>query len=289
VSATTATAAPTTTPIAPGRLKGKARKEAKKTQEQQEQQPRASQSGSEILRKYRVSTAEILRQADFFKSLGEPLVMSKTIWGAFREAIRGRQQYTEKFAKEEPDHKGNAGHVYLLDVLRQLFDILGEIVRLEGSSPGHTELSSGDGFLMYNMFEILASEQPDEDEVDQAELPADDVPKTGKTVEVPSAHYEPNIDPTEEERRRWFSFIDDSEVISGWIIDLWKEYFKGQQSAQALTTITLLSELAVEMIFKLEDELRDMFKIWVRSHESHLSRPDIGEELCVRFVILRVL
>jgi hypothetical protein len=64
-----------------------------------------------------VSTAEILRQADFLKSLGEPLVMSKTVWGAFREAIRGCQQYTEKFAKEEPDHKGNAGHVYFLDVL----------------------------------------------------------------------------------------------------------------------------------------------------------------------------
>jgi hypothetical protein len=89
VSATTASGASATASTAPGRLKGKARKETKKAKKQQQvQQPPSS---SKPPKKYRVSTEEILRQADFLKNLGESLVMSKTVWAAFKEAIRGRQ------------------------------------------------------------------------------------------------------------------------------------------------------------------------------------------------------
>jgi hypothetical protein len=41
--------------------------------------------------------------------------MPKHVWRAYKDAIRGRQKYANKFAAEEPEHEGNEGHIYFLE------------------------------------------------------------------------------------------------------------------------------------------------------------------------------
>jgi hypothetical protein len=105
-----------------------------------------------------VSTEEILRQADFLKNLGKALNMSRTVWNAFSDAIRSRQQYADRSAKEDPQHKDNAGHVYFLDVLRRLVDILGKVVQVKTSASIATKPPMNETFVMSNMFEALNSD-----------------------------------------------------------------------------------------------------------------------------------
>jgi hypothetical protein len=75
-----------------GRLKGKARKVAKQPQ----QAPLAAAAASapkDTPITHKVTTEELLRHAKFFDALGESLLMPKTVWCAFKDAISGRQAY----------------------------------------------------------------------------------------------------------------------------------------------------------------------------------------------------
>lgn len=80
---------------------------------------------------YEVSTEEILRQVQYLKGLGEIIIMSKSIWCAFQGAVSGRQEYAEWYSREHPGHDGNAGHVYFLDVLRRVKDILWKFIQVQ--------------------------------------------------------------------------------------------------------------------------------------------------------------
>mgnify|MGYP006877417669 CR=1 FL=1 len=80
---------------------------------------------------YEVSTKEILRQGHYLQNLGMTIVMSRSTWYAFQGAVRGRQEYAEKYAREQPDHKGNAGHVYFLEVLRRVKDMLSGFIQVQ--------------------------------------------------------------------------------------------------------------------------------------------------------------
>lgn len=131
-SRASAAATPTSTSIKTGRLKGKARKEAKKKEQLQSQAPAPKIKASKTI--YKVSTEEILRQARYLENLDQELVMSKPAWNAFKEAVRGRTEYATKFANKQPDHEGNAGHVYFLDTLRQVVDMIGKVVRVQETS-----------------------------------------------------------------------------------------------------------------------------------------------------------
>jgi hypothetical protein len=106
-----------------GRLKGKARTEARKAKEAE-----ALRSTREAPKptsySYQVSTDELLRLARHLLDLQETFIMPKHVWRAYKDAIRGRQKYANKFTAEEPEHEGNEGHVYSLEILRQIISIL---------------------------------------------------------------------------------------------------------------------------------------------------------------------
>ncbi|EFQ95078.1 hypothetical protein PTT_07022 [Pyrenophora teres f. teres 0-1] len=183
----------------PGRLKGKARREAKQN---------ALKSASTTT--YKISTEEILRQVQYLQNLGVSIVMSRNVSFAFRTSVRGRQGYAERFAQEQPEHQENAGHVYFLDVLRRVAEMLSEVVQVQKRSFGQ-RATEANSFKVANMFEALSI-----DEIDESinNLPPDDsAPETSN--ESSKTCYEPAIDVSEEFNLRWYCFRDDVVSITG--------------------------------------------------------------------------
>ncbi|KAI4952089.1 hypothetical protein J4E91_003551 [Alternaria rosae] len=206
-----------------GRLKGKARKEAKKMEQPQVQASSPKKNASRI--SYEVPTEEILRQARYLENFGQELVMSRSVWNAFKEAVRGRAEHAARFAEEEPEHEGNAGHVYFLDILRQVVDMI---------TKHDKELT------LHNLFESFQDiELPnDTSETATLDVPSDESTTDGALFPTPPARYEPATDSKEELRLRWLCFKGEADSIISW-------------------AASLLSDLALELIHKLEDDMTD--------------------------------
>jgi hypothetical protein len=232
-------------------LKGKARKEAKKMQEQPSQT-----SGIP----YKVSTEEILRQARYLESLHKDLVMSKLTWNAFKEAVRGREEYARRFSKEQPEHEGNAGHVYFLDVLRRLVDMIGKVVRVQENSSDTSAKQKDDGITLHNLFEALQGVElaGNSQATIDSDTPFEENTADSAVATARSAHYEPTIDPKEEVRLRWYCFQVDTDSIISWVVSMWDQYLRQCEGGASLESTSLLSDLALEVLYKLEDEMKDI-------------------------------
>ncbi|KAI4676776.1 uncharacterized protein J4E84_009370 [Alternaria hordeiaustralica] len=254
-SRASAAATPTSTSIKTGRLKGKARKEAKKKEQLQSQAPAPKIKASNTI--YKVSTEEILRQARYLKNLDQELVMSKPAWNAFKEAVRGRTEYATKFANKQPDHEGNAGHVYFLDTLRQVVDMIGNVVRVQETSLDNSAKRQDTDLTSHNLFDVLRDVELTDGVQGTANLttPPDEGLAYGAAAAVPSARYEPAIDSDEESRLRWLCFKDDADSITSWVINLWKQYFDQSEEGVSLETTSLLSDLALDLLYKIEDDM----------------------------------
>ncbi|RMZ70610.1 CFEM domain-containing [Pyrenophora seminiperda CCB06] len=262
-----------------GRLKGKARKAAK-LQEQ-------NVDNSVETTTYEVTTEEIIRQARYLQNLGASIVMSRNAWRAFKEAVRGRQQYAEKFAQEQPQHKGNAGHIYFLDILRRVADMLSGIVQVHKTSSDQTKMQEDISFEIFNLFEALS--------IDQADEPMDNLPSDGQVPEIstkPSTRYKPSIKYEEDVKLHCYCFRDDVLSITSWVSKMWARYCLQGCNVKDLWRVTLLSDLAIEIIFKLEDELMKKVKTrenitmyapglvdnWGLAHSSLAAFQDTGGE-----------
>ncbi|CAA9961992.1 hypothetical protein PTMSG1_05369 [Pyrenophora teres f. maculata] len=136
--------------------------------------------------------------------------MSRNVSFAFRTSVRGRQRYAERFVQERPAHQENAGHVYFLDVLRRVAEMLSEVVQVHKISFGQ-RATEANSFKVPNMFEALSI-----DEIDESinNLPPDDsAPETSN--EPSKTCYEPAIDVSEEFNLRWYCFRADVVSITG--------------------------------------------------------------------------
>ncbi|KAI4709472.1 hypothetical protein J4E89_005488 [Alternaria sp. Ai002NY15] len=254
-SRASAAATPTSISTKTGRLKGKARKEAKKKEQLQSQAPAPKIKASKTI--YKVSTEEILRQARYLENLDQELVMSKPAWDAFKEAVRGRTEYATKFANEQPDHEGNSGHVYFLDTLRQVVDMIGKVVRVQETSLDNSAKRQDTGLTFHNLFDVLRDVELTDGVQGTANLttPPNEGLAYGAAAAVPSARYEPAIDSDEESRLRWLCFKDDADSITSWVINLWKQYLDQSEEDVSLETTSLLSDLALDLLYKIEDDM----------------------------------
>ncbi len=222
---------------------------------------------------YKVSTEEILRQARYLENLHQDLVMSKPTWNAFKEAVRGREEYTSKFSQEQPEHEGNAGHVYFLDVLRRVVDMIGKVVRVQENSSDNSVKEQRDGITLHNLFaalqdvELAGNSQATLD----ADTPLDENTADSAVTAAPSARYEPTIDPKEEVRLRWYCFQVDADSIISWVVSMWDQYLRQCEVGSSLESTSLLSDLALELLYKLEEEMEDIVG---SVNEVMLSEPD---------------
>jgi hypothetical protein len=178
--------------------------------------------------------------------------MPKKIWRAFKQAIDGREQYAKQHQKENLDSTGNDGHVYFIEVLKQVMDILSRCVHVQGFTPRASTGTPEDTCPLSNLFSSLEvddcqdvldceKEQDDHIEVEEA-LP----PRTKP------AKYQPEIDPKEEIFFQYRCFVEDAREIVLYLTDRCAEYMADQLT---LEEITLLTEAAVELISIMEWEL----------------------------------
>ncbi|KAG9386077.1 hypothetical protein A1F94_002827 [Pyrenophora tritici-repentis] len=206
-----------------------------------------------------VSTEEILRQGQYLQDLGVTIVMLSNVWCSFREAVRGRQKYADKFAQEQPEHQGNAGHVYFLDVLRRVTEMLSEVIQVQRISSSQNETQENSSRFS-NLFEALSIDEVDEPiESQPHDDPVTDDSALKESNKPSTTRYEPAIDVSEELNLRWYCFRDEVISITGWVSQMWAGYTKSG-NIKDLWLVTLLSDLAIEMIFKLYEELPEKLK-----------------------------
>lgn len=96
---------------ATGRLKGKARKQAKATTKK----PAPEKSPTRI-----VSGSELLRLSSLLGAQNEVLVVPTRVSKAMRRACLGRKYFASNFAREQPGNAGNAPHAHFADVLSKV-------------------------------------------------------------------------------------------------------------------------------------------------------------------------
>jgi hypothetical protein len=240
-----------------GRLKGKARTDAKKAKE-----ARILLSTDDQLKNatptYKISTDELIRHARYLGGLGETLIMPRRIWRAYQDAIRGRQKYADRFEAEKPENKGNAGHVYFMDVLRQLVSMLATCVHVQAmpymsqsDAPEHNIETSGNLFMRLSIDVI-----EDVSEADSDALEEDGNTYTTSSAEA-VARYEPKIDPEEEAQLLWLCFVDDVHAIQDYVVTLWQSFSKGGEDAPSLPATTFLTDAAITQIVVLEETLME--------------------------------
>ncbi|KAH5246660.1 hypothetical protein HBI42_133460 [Parastagonospora nodorum] len=239
-----------------GRLKGKARTEAReKARKAKEAEALrvANEAAKQASEPRQVSTDELLRQGRYLRNLQGTIIMPKYIWRAYKDAIRGRQKYAEKFAAEEPEHQGNAGHVYFLDILRQIVSMLEGRILVQASASTATSKSQDRDFT--NLFSQLSIE-PAEDAIEQEENHNSEEKDDMASVTVAPVRYEPKVDPAEEAKLLWFCFVDDAVELRNYVIFIWLRFFEGGDTAPSLPVATFLTEAAMAQITMLEKTMK---------------------------------
>ncbi|KAF1838149.1 hypothetical protein BDW02DRAFT_489872, partial [Decorospora gaudefroyi] len=104
-----------------GRLNGKARKAAP---------PIAALSASKI--KYDITTDKTLELAEYVRGQDMVATMPKFVWHSYKRAIKTRERYAARYAKEElTDKKGNDGHAYFLWVLKRCHEIFEKNLKVQ--------------------------------------------------------------------------------------------------------------------------------------------------------------
>ena len=243
-------------PAKQGRSKGNARKNAKKSNNVAAQATVSDEPGDP----YKVSMGELLRLADYLKDLGQSLLMPKRTWRAFKEAIKGRQQYADKFAAEQPDHEANATHVYFIEVLRRILVALqGCVVVQDKATSNKAEEGSREVGSLSNLFFHLstdANENEDESEGDEEGEQVDSGP-VSSLQPVQTARYEPNIDKKVEDQLLLQCFMDDAEDVRIFVLKLWNRLFEKADDAPSLQAATFITEIALEHLNMLEEAVME--------------------------------
>jgi hypothetical protein len=184
---------PPSAPSKAGRLKGKARKEANTSQKQQIPAAAPPPKADTAKNVYLVTVEEILRQTTFPEQLGDTVFMPKHVSRAFKIAIRGRQQYADKFEEEQPGDPANATHVSFIATLENIISRLPRFVHVQTTAKtGQTSAPVADCNPLSNLFNLLDMVD-DEDAADEETATESDDALPAPQSTVP--RYEPKIDP----------------------------------------------------------------------------------------------
>ncbi|KAF1950156.1 hypothetical protein CC80DRAFT_382247, partial [Byssothecium circinans] len=108
----------------PGKLKGRARTLAR---------PPISNATPPAQSRYKVSTQEILRQAQNLKECGErkhTIIMARHVFRAFKQAIKDRKQHEEEY-EEKTWGDSTGGHRYFIQILVTVRAMLFSCVKVQ--------------------------------------------------------------------------------------------------------------------------------------------------------------
>ncbi|KAF7920882.1 uncharacterized protein EAE98_008911 [Botrytis deweyae] len=234
------------------RLKGKARKEAKKAA--------ANSATIEQTNLRYISTKEMLLQAEIIaKHKRPPVEMPKNIRNTLERAIRARTRCANWFRNTETDQhtdKSNRTHAYFISILEKALDTLEPCTRKEkdaGSSSDSQIRGSNTAHStnIYGMLEVedVGAETPN--------VTVDDI----ITASKPNAKRHLNICEMEIEDKIdlefvVFCFFEDLQRIQEFLKETWKLVMKEELDA---ITASLVSNLAFSLARQIEDELTSSY------------------------------
>jgi hypothetical protein len=202
-------------PSLPGRKKGKARKLA-----QQAPPP----SPLPLTRRI-VSTAEIITQATFLANLGETLIIPRGVWQSLGRAIDARQRFAAQYEKEERGNaSGNTGHLYFINILKQVVQLLSPCVRRQSGVQKNSAAGDADQSIkLSNLFSLLeVNDAATLEDLFEDGAEAEDIPINVSHSSPTDEIYEPEVDPEDELRFRWFVFLESLNSLKEKVIDTYK-------------------------------------------------------------------
>jgi hypothetical protein len=192
------------------RLKGKARKEAKQAAEEAKKKPRTTTSPSKPTVKYKVTTAEILRQVDVIVGAKRKILVPVSVQRAALRSIGLRGRFA-KYFQDGGEDVSNKGHKYFIGVLKRACRSLEDAGLFERIPTVQSFVDRKPTITM--IFEQLHMEMPEEDN-DEALSSVRKAP-TPEPVQL-----EPEIDEDEDVIFKFFCFLEDLHTVQDSIRDL---------------------------------------------------------------------
>jgi hypothetical protein len=249
---------------ATGRLKGKARKEAKGAQ-QEAMVTNASNASNDPSNGPRaptvVGTQDILRYANHLAGVEKGFEMPGYVQRAFQCAIQGRQKYADRFAKEHPEDPGNAPHSYFIGVLTRVLELIARRVKAsagDAHSSIHGRSNDPRGIPLSNAFAMLTVQDTAEmdigcdlNDTEESMTSADQ----GDAFTTVPARYEPEILPADEIDLFRNCYRDEIEELLQAAKSVWIRHFAGGQDAPDLATATILTDAACAMVHSYHSEI----------------------------------
>jgi hypothetical protein len=144
---------------ATGWLKGKARKEAKRAQQEGMVTNAFNDPSNGPHARSAVGTQDILRYANHLAGVKQGLEMPGYVQRAFQCAIQGRQKYADRFAKEQPEDPGNAPHSYFIGVLTRVLELIARRIKAsagDAHSSIHGRSNDRRGIHLSTVFAMLS-------------------------------------------------------------------------------------------------------------------------------------
>jgi hypothetical protein len=79
-----------------------------------------------------VSSAEILKQAEFLSRRTETIVMPRPVWQSYKRALAGQKQYAARYAEEALVENAEVdGHVAFIEVLEKSAEYIQDIATVQ--------------------------------------------------------------------------------------------------------------------------------------------------------------
>ena len=255
---------PTTSkPTGSGRLKGKARKEAKKTTTGSV----LSTPDSAPIVPYTITTRDFATMAERIAKQKPPVKIPQIILTLLRSAISLRKRCSDWFlSKAGHEAAKNITHSHFIQVLENvLLNLQPNSSPESAESPSitmvdskvvassHTPDNESQLDNMTNIFDILNVEETELNETDER-APTTKIPEESKTT-VPPRRYEVETD-DEEIYFALYCFFDDLDRLRDFILDLWIDYKSGDLD---LVTASVTTNMAFQLVSRAEQDLISTF------------------------------
>ena len=248
------------------RLKGKARKEAKKSSEGlgKADGPQGNREQDAIpIKKYQVASKDILDQAETVARSVKPRVrVPVNILRIIRRAIDARKRCAEWFQKTAVKNETSVkGHAHFINVLEQALAILEPCQRQPGSGESktpavapnagtHASTDEVAGESMKNRFQGLTVEDTD----DLLDIAASDivaVPNRSSTKTKPSRDvYE--LESWHDLAFYTFCLFEDLHRMQDFVQAMWRKVATGECN---ITTASILTDIAIYLARRAEEDV----------------------------------
>jgi len=190
--------------------------------------------------------------------IGGPIVIPRHIWRALGLAIKGRRASTDKFARQDPAHPGNAPHVYFVDLSQDLADRFARCMSIEEAElPCQTNGTKQDASFANRFDALNITDLDSEDEVG-TQTPHEEAEQATPS----STRYEALVDPAEKAALYMMCLYEDADEVSNYVISLWDDYFSPTDHGLDIGTVAFLTDAALSLFGDVEvDAMEKAFSI----------------------------